>query len=190
MLRNIIAILVLVSGAVQLMAQSEIPLPNDAQTLRSACHQARERALQPLTVKYKAELEKLLAAHTKGGRLDEALAIRKEIELLEIPSSSNATQQSKATSKAERLRAELSGSRWDLAGYQKRFIMTLHPDGSITYEPSEGAPRTNAWFVDESGSFFTRDPIVPEPRKSAFERGDTKFDMNWGAPRTATRIKK
>jgi len=189
--RTILSLATLVLSASQLWSQSESALPADAQSLRKAYIQAKDRAIEPLTIKYKAELAKLLEIHTRAGRLDEALAIRKEIESLEVASSDSptVTQLARSSVKAEKLRAELSGSRWKLTGYSQPFIMTLEPDGKISYEPSAQAPRTNAWFVDESGNFFTREPTAPDPRESTLERGNTVFRMFWGGERTATRIK-
>ena len=46
---------------------------------------ARQRALQPLELKYKTELEKLLTAHTKAGHLNDALAIQAELDALAPP---------------------------------------------------------------------------------------------------------
>jgi len=64
------------------VAQTPVKLPKDAQALQTAYHEARQQALLPVERKYREELEKLLAAHTKAGRIDEALAIRTELALL------------------------------------------------------------------------------------------------------------
>jgi len=63
-------------------AQSAAVLPKDAEALKKSFMDARQRALQPLELKYKTELEKLLTAHTKAGHLNDALAIQAELDAL------------------------------------------------------------------------------------------------------------
>ena len=60
--------------------QSAPVLPQDAVALQKSYLDARQRALDPVERKYRTELEKLMAAHTKAGRIDAALAIRREID--------------------------------------------------------------------------------------------------------------
>jgi Lectin C-type domain len=79
MLKNIIASVLMISASLALNAQTVPGLPKDAESLRKSYQEARQRALQPLDVKYKTELEKLLATHTKAGHLDDAIAIRAEL---------------------------------------------------------------------------------------------------------------
>jgi hypothetical protein len=96
MLRNIIAIAIMISASSALVAETTPSLPKDADALRKSYQDARQRALQPLDVKYKTELEKLLAAHTKAGRLDEAIAIRAELARIGVPTSGGAAPDSTA----------------------------------------------------------------------------------------------
>ena len=88
MLRNIIASVLFVFAASALNAQTATALPKDAGTLRKY-QEARQRALQPLELKYRTELEKLLATRTKAGHLDDAIAIRKELDSLTQSSKSD-----------------------------------------------------------------------------------------------------
>jgi len=53
--------------------------------LKAQWQEAKDKATQPIDKKYKTELEKLLAQKTKDGLLDEALAVKKELEALGDP---------------------------------------------------------------------------------------------------------
>ena len=75
-------IAVLIAAHSLASAQSAPSLPKDAETLRKSYLEAKQRATQPLDQKYKADLEKLLAAHTKAGHLDDALSIRAQLDIL------------------------------------------------------------------------------------------------------------
>ncbi|SKB01785.1 hypothetical protein SAMN02745166_03458 [Prosthecobacter debontii] len=52
--------------------------------LRQRYQDAVERATKPLEATYTAELRKLLDKQTKAGKLDEAVAVRKELETLNV----------------------------------------------------------------------------------------------------------
>lgn len=60
--------------------------------LRESWESAKERALRPINLKYKQELEQLLADLTKAGRLDEALSVKSELESLEPQKVSELTE--------------------------------------------------------------------------------------------------
>ncbi|MBX7211328.1 MAG: hypothetical protein K1X78_23675 [Verrucomicrobiaceae bacterium] len=53
--------------------------------LRQNYRKAIDRATKPLTETYVAELKKLLDRHTKAGKLDQALEVRKELEGISAP---------------------------------------------------------------------------------------------------------
>jgi hypothetical protein len=75
----------LVTGASALLAQGESEEPKlsaEALRLQAAYHQAVERAVQPVRERYLSELKRVQEAATRSGKLDEALAIRREIQAL------------------------------------------------------------------------------------------------------------
>lgn len=96
MLRIFIAIAIMIGASSALVAQTTPSLPKDAESLRKSYQDARQRALQPLDAKYKTELEKLLAAHTKAGHLDDAVAIRTELDSLALSGSTTAAKSTTA----------------------------------------------------------------------------------------------
>lgn len=69
-------------GFQSLPAQTQKPLPKDAEALRLSYLRARIQALEPIDRKYANALENLLSAHTRAGQLDDALAIKAELEAL------------------------------------------------------------------------------------------------------------
>ena len=62
----------------------ELGGPESLTVLRDSWRRAVERATDPIDQKYRRELELLLTGFTKSGRLDDALAVKKEIELLAV----------------------------------------------------------------------------------------------------------
>lgn len=61
-------------------AKETIKLPVDAQSLKQSYEREVERVLVPVQDSYRAALEPLVARHSSAGRIDEALAVRNEIE--------------------------------------------------------------------------------------------------------------
>ncbi|MBL9116003.1 MAG: hypothetical protein JNJ83_13435 [Verrucomicrobiaceae bacterium] len=127
------------------------PLPSDAQSLRKAYDEARQRALQPLEQKYRDELEKLLAAHTKAGRLDDAIAIRAELSSLSAPTASN--QQPKQTEPATAkpsapVAATLHGTRWKAAKADKPVIIFRTDKDILQVLWAEGGSGSYDYTVD------------------------------------------
>jgi len=55
-------------------------LPAEAAQLKRTFEQASERALQPLRTRYIADLKRLLDQETRSGRLEQAAAIKEELE--------------------------------------------------------------------------------------------------------------
>lgn len=67
----------LVFSAVLVLAE-----PADLVRLRDNYQQAAERALTPVKATYEKELQKLLDAYTKAGKLDDALVVKNELAKL------------------------------------------------------------------------------------------------------------
>lgn len=120
MLRNIIASAIMISASSALVAQTTPSLPKDAEALRKSYQDARQRVLQPLDVKYKTELEKLLAAHTKAGQLDDAIAIRAELARIDAATVGGAASDS-ATDQPS---VETADGDLLRGGHRYRFINT------------------------------------------------------------------
>jgi hypothetical protein len=65
------------------LGQDAEKLPEDAAQLRSTYQELVERAAKPIRDRYVADLKRLLEQYTRAGKLDQALAIRHEIESME-----------------------------------------------------------------------------------------------------------
>lgn len=61
-------------------AANPVPEPDRLTVLRDSWQSARERALRPIDQTYQAELKKLLDEFTRAGRLEDALAVKNELE--------------------------------------------------------------------------------------------------------------
>lgn len=172
MLRNLIASAIMISASSALVAQTAPPLPKDAESLRKAYHDARQRALQPLDVKYKAELEKLLAAHTKAGHLDDALAIRTELDSLTANDPTSAVE--KPNNRAARLKAELNGTIWTVFRDGKTITVTFDPEGALKQDPSPNAGFPAAWTVNDDAE------LVLDGRKATTKDKFKTFTVFFG----------
>ncbi len=178
------AFMLLVSSA--LIAQMVPPLPKDADTLRKAYQDARQRALQPLDLKYKTELEKLLAAHTKAGHLDDALAIRAELDSLSPtaqPDAPASDPQKFPSAKAERIHTELVGSMWSTTNWNDATI-TLMPDGKVSF--TKGGHELY-WSISKAGELELSDRGAA-PRKATLSLRRDSFTINMGAEHVCNRL--
>jgi hypothetical protein len=129
MLRQLSLLTLALIATSEMFAQTPV-LPSDAIALRKAYDDARQRALQPIEQKYRIELEKLLAAHTKAGHLDDAIAIRAELSTL---SSSTAQPEPVTTPRqgtekqSDQVISSLRGTKWKSAKADKP-IISFYPD--------------------------------------------------------------
>jgi hypothetical protein len=71
----------------QLTYSEEIPkLPDDGRRLQQAYLQAVEKAAKPIRDRYVLDLGRLVETYTRAGKLEEALALKTEIEMLDSKS--------------------------------------------------------------------------------------------------------
>ncbi len=116
--------LVLLTLAASLKASDKAALPSGAQRILEAMdanlNKARQSAVDGLEVELKNTM--------KGGKLEEANAIKEEIDGLKTEmSSDNAVSKGKPTNDAE-LEAFIRGTNWRFEGNQ---IIRFHEDGTI-----------------------------------------------------------
>lgn len=126
-------------------AETAPALPKDAETLRKSFREARQRAVLPLEQRYRSDLEKLLSAHTKAGHLNEALAIRQELEELAAMGKGDAVQPNKVEIDPGPSKAKL-----------KSALPNLRLDGK--------------WQYGVFPVVFTETEAVLNPGNKAFER--------------------
>ena len=132
--------------------QSAPKLPKDAETLRTSYLDARQRALQPLDQKYLTELEKLLAAHTKAGHLDDAISIRAEIATI-VPTSEDPRLPKSDAGGKRALEKDIAGSKWQFfdsvgtGSEATRGLVSFNHDGSC--KPDWGSAAR--WEVTKAG---------------------------------------
>jgi|GEM_PF-2642035 len=63
----------------------------ELQKLKTSHSTASERALTPIKVTYKRELERLMQTYTKSGKLEAALAVKAELALLSEPTATGSS---------------------------------------------------------------------------------------------------
>lgn len=78
--------------------------------LRKAWEQARDRAAQPIDESYLRELQKLLETLTKGGQLEDAIAVKNESE--SIVADANAAASARAVSAKQPAKLESLRKTW------------------------------------------------------------------------------
>jgi hypothetical protein len=103
-------------------ADAQIP-PNEIGLLKAQWLEARSKATRPLDEKYKVELEKLLTQKTKDGLLDEALAVKKELEALGDPHANEV---------ARAVESKIAGTSWERESGSH--VMTFMEDGKFSSE--------------------------------------------------------
>lgn len=81
--------------------------PERLTTLRQSWQQARDKATEPIDLKYRQELQKILDSLTKAGDLDGALVVKQELEVL---GSDKATEGGIDTGRS--LLTRLRGTTW------------------------------------------------------------------------------
>jgi hypothetical protein len=150
-------------------------MPEDAARLKKSWQDARARAVEPLDEKYRQELDKLLQAHTKAGRLDAALAIRAELASMQTANAtakdvsvSSGDQKMSASDVAEQFvgkkwATEMWAGKWQIWDFRKagEVIITRAKEGRV--EPGE-------WYVDK------------ETGKVTIEHGGTAFSFSLITP--------
>lgn len=147
-----ISILLLILSSGCCLAQTG--LPDDAARLKQAHAEACEKALKPINERYLSELNKLLAAHTKAGNLESALAIKEEITRLtqtNIPAPDPSQSVADSTGQSKKIYRELADSTWTTDWYS--MTVTLTADGSVSFS----SPRPGAgwrWKVSEDGKLL------------------------------------
>lgn len=113
-------------GAV-VAACSAQDLPSEASDLKKWWKDQRtkavEKAAAPFDRKYREELERLLEKKTKAGLLEEALAIKKEIEELDGPKVSDIVKE---------LESKIVGTAWERESGSH--LVTFFEDGKFTSE--------------------------------------------------------
>jgi len=173
--------------------------PEKLVSLRVSYQSAITKATAPIQKTYLAELEKLKSEFTRSGNLEAALAVDTELKTVASAQSagptdglapvSTTTGQPAASTKAVKLREDLSGSRWEVTGQEKPFTMTLNADGSCSFEPPTIWGNGFKWSIDDSGALLTQDRAGTKPRESKLTGGNRYFEMYWGSRLNAKRLK-
>lgn len=188
-IRNTLLTLLCLSG----IATAQESMPEDAARLKRGWQDARARAVEPLDAKYLQELEKLLQAHTKAGRLDAALAIRTELASIQSATaaandvSGSSSEPSMTASDIEKQfvgkkwATEMWEGKWQIWDFQKtgEVVITRAKDNNI---------ETGKWHVDKKSRKMTIDYLgviydfsLSSPTEGemngAFPTGDKKFKL-------------
>ena len=146
--------------------------PQRLSQLRESWSAAKERALKPINSRYEQELNKLLQLYTKSGNLDDAIAVRKEIERISSPSE--APPQKTPLKKVNEQKL-LSGEWVKNASRAIEF----NDGGSAKYTKSGGSNSILKWErKDEQIYFFELTPAkeVRHKWKISF-KGDSELEM-------------
>jgi hypothetical protein len=104
------------------LAAAQIP-PKEIGLLKAQWQEARNKVTRPLDEKYKAELEKLLTQKTKDGLLEEALAVKEELEALGDP---------QANEDAREVESRIVGTIWERDSGSH--VMSFMEDGKFSSE--------------------------------------------------------
>ena len=183
-----VSILLLFSFSVTIFAQTS--LPDDAIKLKQSYTDARDKALKPLNDKYVAEMNKLLAAHTKAGNLEAALAIKEEITKFAQPATQTAESASTVagkTGQSKKLYRELAGSTWATKWYD--MTLTLTAEGGITFS----SPRPGngwRWKVTEDGELLISQSADSAFRNAKLTSKQDQFVIPFGSEDAKTCIRK
>lgn len=135
--------------------------PAQVEPLRKTWIQSREKAIQPSKAIYVRELQKLQATYTKAGQLEEALAVKQELENVDVGSETGgkaaaASKQSKsfvgkkwATASGTRFtfKADGTGIQANSASKEWPLTWTQDKDGLLTVE---------GWFDDQKKTLYFR----------------------------------
>jgi len=100
-------------------ANDSAKLPEEANRLKQNFRQAAERAVQPLRERYIADLKRLLDQTTRAGKLEDALAIKNEIEAVSAGTGA-------AADTVAEFERQLMGVKWTWNG---AFTFEFQPDG-------------------------------------------------------------
>jgi hypothetical protein len=120
--------------AAALLATTHAAEPPQLTALRQSYQQARTRVTEPIDTRYRQDLQRLLEASTRAGKLDEALAVKAEMD--QVPG-------------ARRIFELLTNNVWVHQG-QHRYI--FRRDGRFELE---GSGRKGSFKVDEEKGTVT-----------------------------------
>lgn len=173
---------ILLLALMQLKAQSgdNKREPSQLLALRKSWEDARLRALQPIDSTYLRELGKLLDTCTKAGKLDDALAVRNEIDRVMGDISPASVKQSK-TKDSQRIpdSSAFTNKRWrspsgtififnsdktgsqEAAGRKAHISWTQKNNGIVIVEGESNFQKTTLYFNFDHGSqaAFGIDPL-------------------------------
>ncbi len=127
-------------------------LPEEANRLKQTFRKEAERALQPLRERYVADLKRLIDQYTRAGRLDDALAVKTEIEAA-------AYEGTESIAEFER---HLVGTKWNWNG---GFEFEFRADGTGTAYNMKWKT-VHPYTVDYTYSNGNHGTIVFEPSLS------------------------
>jgi hypothetical protein len=164
---------VLIASSLLIRALSAVAcaqgLPKEVGVLKSQWQEARAKATQPIDKKYKTELEKLLAQKTKEGLLDEALAVKKELEALGDP---------QINSVARAVESKIVGTSWERESGSH--VMTFLEDGKFSSEDRWKANNNvshGRWVVTGARTIQCMNARYPGIiTEIAFNPGFTRFE--------------
>ncbi len=146
-------------------------------TLRQSWLASRNRAIEPKNQSYLRDLERLQDNYTRGKRLDDALAVKEEIELLK---SGRALAAAAAAGKATFVekpwrtsngstflfKADGRGTQANASGREWPTRWTMEPDGLVTVDGWADDQKSTWYFRfadDKTGSFGAKSEILNNP---------------------------
>ena len=109
-----------IASAIQHASADSGKLPDEAAQLKRAYQQAAERAVGPIRERYAADLKRLLEQATRSGKLDQALAIKNELDTVSAGRSA-------AAGTVAEFEQRLFGINWLWKGEGSKF--SFAPDG-------------------------------------------------------------
>ena len=141
-LSSIVALLLPASG----LAEESKPLPDAAKKQQQAYLQQIQKAIKPIRERYLADLGKLQEQSTKAGKLDDAIALRKEIESVRKEIELVSTEIGRAS-------AQSFIGQWtsSTAATSNGGTITIRGDGTAGHSPS-GATAT--WDIQDKNVVF------------------------------------
>lgn len=135
--------------------------PAQVEPLRKAWIQAREKAILPSKAIYVRELQKLQATYTKAGQLEEALAVKQELENVDADSGTSGdavTASTQSKSFLGKMWATASGTRFtfkaDGTGIQANSAGKEWP---LTWrQGKDGMLTVDGWYDDQKKILYFR----------------------------------
>ena len=118
-MKTTLALVLVMFSPVSLLQAAD---PTELQRLREQYNVAVQRALAPVQATYQQQLERLMDSYTKGGKLNEALSVKAEIDKLR----SGTVAATVATPQNSKLRSYFVGRTWGTSATN----FTFHEDGT------------------------------------------------------------